>query len=151
MSALRLRVQWDVEDRIVLSKKAEQRTKRRTGHATRDCCIELLQLTLDRRITKVVHWRIVPPLHRTSIHTPPQPLGSTAKLASVMETFNATSTGLPDTIHAVIASTQTGILSKAYEHFSSPVGWFGVFLSLFLAAVVYDQSECLLPSYSYSL
>lgn len=65
-------------------------------------------------------------------------------MASVMETFNATSTGLPNTIHAVLASTQTGILSKAYDNFSSPVGWFGVFLSLFLAAVVYDQSEYLI-------
>ena len=92
------------------------------------------------RITKVVHWSH----DYIDTHNHRQPLGSTAKMASVMETFNATSTGLPNTIHAVLASTQTGILSKAYDNFSSPVGWFGVFLSLFLAAVVYDQSEYLI-------
>ena len=60
--------------------------------------------------------------------------------ASVMETFNATSTHIPDSVHAVIASAQSGILSKALGNFSA-VGWFGVFVTVFLAAVVYDQSE----------
>lgn len=69
-------------------------------------------------------------------------------MASVMETFNATSTALPDSVHAVIASAQTGILSKAFDNFSSPVGWFGVFLAVFLAAVIYDQSKSL-PPYMY--
>jgi C-22 sterol desaturase len=69
--------------------------------------------------------------------------------AAVMDTFNATSSLAPpdaDTvIHAVVASAPTGILSQAFDSFSSPIGWFGVFLSLFLAAVIYDQSESLPP------
>ncbi|KAK4505846.1 hypothetical protein PRZ48_003811 [Zasmidium cellare] len=59
-------------------------------------------------------------------------------MASVMEAFNASSTAIPNTIHATIASANTGILSKAFDN-ASPVSWFGVFLTLFLAAVVYDQ------------
>ncbi|CAK1361478.1 Cytochrome P450 61 [Cercospora beticola] len=59
-------------------------------------------------------------------------------MASIRETFNASSTALPDTIHAVIASANTGILSKAWHNFT-PVSWFGVFLTVFLAAVIYDQ------------
>lgn len=63
-----------------------------------------------------------------------------ANMASIRETFNASSTAIPDTIHATIASAQTGFLSKALDSFS-PVSWFGVFLSLFFAAVVYDQRK----------
>lgn len=64
-------------------------------------------------------------------------------MASVMQVLNATSDALPDTLHAVIATAPTGFLTKAWDNFSSPVGWFGVFLSLFLAAVIYDQRESL--------
>lgn len=60
-------------------------------------------------------------------------------MASVMEAFNASSTAIPASIHATIASANTGILSKAFDNVS-PVSWFGVFVTLFLAAVVYDQS-----------
>lgn len=61
-------------------------------------------------------------------------------MASIMEAFNASSTAIPNTIHATIASANTGILSKAFDNASS-VSWFGVFLTLFLAAIVYDQSK----------
>ncbi|KAK4632000.1 Cytochrome P450 61 [Fulvia fulva] len=59
-------------------------------------------------------------------------------MASIMEAGNATSTSLPGAIHATIESVQTGFLSKAFEN-GSPVSWFSVFLTLFAAAVVYDQ------------
>lgn len=60
-------------------------------------------------------------------------------MASIMEAFNASSTAIPNTIHATIASANTGILSKVLDN-ASAISWFGVFLTLFLAAVVYDQS-----------
>ncbi|EME86833.1 uncharacterized protein MYCFIDRAFT_49450 [Pseudocercospora fijiensis CIRAD86] len=59
-------------------------------------------------------------------------------MASVMETFNASATHHPNTIHATIDSLQTGFVSKAFDNFT-PVSWFGVFLTIFLAAIVYDQ------------
>jgi C-22 sterol desaturase len=57
-------------------------------------------------------------------------------MASPMETFNASQTSFPETIHATISSPQTGLLGKMLESTSI----FGVFLTLFAVAVAYDQS-----------
>lgn len=60
-------------------------------------------------------------------------------MASVMEAFNASAaTALPEAVHATISSANTGLLSKALDNFT-PISWFSVFLTLFAAAVVYDQ------------
>lgn len=62
-------------------------------------------------------------------------------MASVAEGFNTSAaTAIPETIHATIASVNTGVLSKAFDNLT-PTSWFSVFLTLFLLAVVYDQRE----------
>lgn len=61
-------------------------------------------------------------------------------MVSVAESFNASATGNPDAIHATIDSFQTGFVSTAFDNFT-PASWFGVFLTIFLAAVVYDQRK----------
>lgn len=58
-------------------------------------------------------------------------------MASPMEAMNSTQTSFPEAIHATIASSQTGILSKALEGTSV----FGIFVALFAVAVAYDQSK----------
>jgi sterol 22-desaturase len=57
-------------------------------------------------------------------------------MASIMEAFNASTTAFPASIQATIATAQTGVLSKLLEN----VSVFNVFLTLFAAAVIYDQS-----------
>jgi len=59
-------------------------------------------------------------------------------MASVMETFNATSTGTAQTVYANIAVVSPGFLNKAIDS-ATPLSIFSAFLALFLAAVVYDQ------------
>ena len=58
-------------------------------------------------------------------------------MASPMEVFNASQTVYPDTIHATIASAQTGIMSQALENMT----FFRIAVTLFALAVAYDQSE----------
>lgn len=55
-----------------------------------------------------------------------------------MEAFNASSTGSPDIIYATLASSSTGILSKALDTWSN-FSWFSIFLAIFFVAVTYDQ------------
>lgn len=64
--------------------------------------------------------------------------GQHSKMASPMEAMNATQTSFPDAIHATIASSQTGILSKALDGTSL----FGILAALFVVAVTYDQGMC---------
>jgi hypothetical protein len=61
-------------------------------------------------------------------------------LAAAMAAINA-SAAFPAQFHATIASVDTaGILSKISES-ATPTNLFGVFLTLFLAAIVYDQCK----------
>lgn len=66
-------------------------------------------------------------------------------MASVMETFNATSTGTAQTVYANIAVVSPGFLTKAFDS-ATPLSIFSAFLALFLAAVVYDQCMFKSPS-----
>ncbi|KAF2768250.1 ERG5, C-22 sterol desaturase [Teratosphaeria nubilosa] len=59
-------------------------------------------------------------------------------MASVMEAFNASSTPLPAPIHASISSAQTGVMSRMLDRVSF-FHLFHLFLTLFAAAVIYDQ------------
>ena len=64
-------------------------------------------------------------------------------MASIAEAFNASSTAFPDAIHATIASAkQTGLVGKVMDNAT----YFNVFLTVFVAAVIYDQRESILRS-----
>ena len=57
-------------------------------------------------------------------------------MASPMEAINASAATHYPTVHATIASAQTGLMSRVLES----VSFFRVFFTLFAIAVVYDQS-----------
>jgi len=60
------------------------------------------------------------------------------KMASPMEVYNASQTSLPDTMHATISSSQSGIMSKVLEN----TGVWSVLFTVLAIAVAYDQSMC---------
>jgi C-22 sterol desaturase len=62
-------------------------------------------------------------------------------MASFMEAINASAASFPAQFHATISSANTaGLLSKISDN-ATPTNLFGVFVTLFLAAVVYDQCK----------
>ncbi|KAK5118721.1 hypothetical protein LTR85_007927 [Meristemomyces frigidus] len=56
-------------------------------------------------------------------------------MASVMEAMNVSAPQFPEIVHAALSSPQTGMMSKMLDN----VNIFSVFLTLFAAAVAYDQ------------
>jgi C-22 sterol desaturase len=62
-------------------------------------------------------------------------------MASFVDSVNASAAAFPAQFQATIASVNTaGVLSKISEN-ATPTNLFGVFMTLFLAAVVYDQRK----------
>ena len=62
------------------------------------------------------------------------------KMASMMETFDASATAAPGVYISRVAGGEAGIVAKFHEALT-PVNMLGVFFTLFLAAVVYDQCK----------
>jgi C-22 sterol desaturase len=62
-------------------------------------------------------------------------------MASLVESINASAAAFPAQFHATIASVNTaGLLTKVSDN-ATPTNVFILFLTLFAAAVVYDQCK----------